>query len=501
MSVRDPSRRKALKYGVMAALGLGAGVALGEVTGADRLVHAASPSGSDPVFSGTGIQFPSLTSDPSQLVGNMWYRSDLTAMKYSDGTNAHQLAALDLAQTWTGVQTFNGGMIFNGAGSIAVTSTFIEGTGAGGSIFVNVPTGQEIVNTIDGVRVTLTDINGLYPSTKDDTYVLGTATWRWASVNSVLFNVYHASGDVNPSFQGGDQYLHLGPGGGTSLIAGAGIVFTPVSATSTSTLQNSLVEDLFGSYWNSSASVPYGFRLYSVQDSTTPTAHLSFNLNDNGNLTELVKLDQTGALTLSGNGIVFNAAGSLPTTSTFIEADGAGGNLILNVPNGKIFTMSMNGGNFLDYDGINLYSPGSRNLGKSGYEWNDIISTGTLNVYNVSGASFPTAQLGNGTLNLGTGTAATDTQINRAAAGVVGLPGFKTAAGGTAPTTVSLTSGTAYTASTTQNMIVIIGGGTVTAIAINGTTTGLIAGAFYLKASDTITVTFTTAPTALQMVA
>ena len=59
MSVRSPSRRKALKYGAMAALGLGAGVALGEVTGANRLVHAASPSGPDPVFSGTGIQFPS----------------------------------------------------------------------------------------------------------------------------------------------------------------------------------------------------------------------------------------------------------------------------------------------------------------------------------------------------------------------------------------------------------------------------------------------------------
>ena len=81
------------------------------------------------------------------------------------------------------------------------------------------------------------------------------------------------------------------------------------------------------------------------------------------------------------------------------------------------------------------------------------------------------------------------------------LSKLMTLGGGTAPTTISLTSGTAYTPSTTQNTIITIGGGTVTAIAINGTTTGLTSGTFYLKANDTITVTFSSAPTALQMVA
>jgi hypothetical protein len=294
---------------MMAVLGLGAGVALGEVTGADRLVHAASPSGPDPVFSGTGIQFPSLTSDPSQLVGNMWYRSDLTAMKYSDGTNSHELAALDLALTWTGVQTFNGGIVFDAAGSIAGTSTFIEADGVAGDLVLNA---------------------------------------------------------------GGTNRIYLGLGGTTYYRFDSGN-FIPVT------------------------------------DSSVGIGYPSFR---------------------------------------FAQA-------IANVHS----------------------------------------------VYHAAGASFPTAQLADGVLNLGTGTAATDTQINRAAAGVVGLPGIKTAAGGTTPTTVTLTSGTAYTASTTQNMIVTIGGGTVTAIAINGTTTGLISGVFYLKANDTITVTFTTAPTALQMVA
>ena len=321
MSVRDPSRRKTLKYGAMAALGLGAVVALGDATGANRLVHAASPSGPDPVFSGTGIQFPSLTSDPSALVGNMWYRSDLTAMKYSDGTNAHELAALDLAQTWTGVQTFNGGIIFNAAGSIASTSTYIEADGAAGNLILNAPTGKKIYLGVAGS--TLVTIDGAGP------LILG----------------------------GGNNFV-------------------------------------------------------------VSTGDISEVLGSNTNRWQAISLGPTGA-----------------------------------------------------------------------------------EIYHASGASFPTAQLADGVLNLGTGTAATDTQISRAAAGVVGLPGVKTAAGGTAPTTVSLTSGTAYTASTTQNTIITIGGGTVTAIALNGTTTGLTAGTFYLKANDTITVTFTVSPTVLQMVA
>ena len=185
MSVRSPSRRKTVKYVVMAALGLGAGVALGEATGANRLVHAASPSGSDPVFSGTGIQFPSLTSDPSQLVGNMWYRSDLTAMKYSDGTNAHELAALDLAQTFTAAQTFNGGIIFDAVGSIASTSTFIEADGAGGNILANVPTGKLIEGGVNGVYQT--------------------------AIGAQVFNVYHTSTtDTYPSAQLGDGFVKFG---------------------------------------------------------------------------------------------------------------------------------------------------------------------------------------------------------------------------------------------------------------------------------------------------
>lgn len=77
---------------------------------------------------------------------------------------------------------------------------------------------------------------------------------------------------------------------------------------------------------------------------------------------------------------------------------------------------------------------------------------------------------------------------------------IKTGGGGTAPTAVTVpASGTAYTPSTTQNTELFVSGGTVTAIAINGVSIGLTSGTFYMKANDTITFTYTTAPIVYQM--
>lgn len=77
---------------------------------------------------------------------------------------------------------------------------------------------------------------------------------------------------------------------------------------------------------------------------------------------------------------------------------------------------------------------------------------------------------------------------------------IKTGGGGTAPTVVSVpASGTAYTPSTTVNTVLFVSGGTVTAIAVNGTSIGLTSGTFYMKANDTITFTYTVVPTVYQM--
>ena len=76
---------------------------------------------------------------------------------------------------------------------------------------------------------------------------------------------------------------------------------------------------------------------------------------------------------------------------------------------------------------------------------------------------------------------------------------WKTGGGGTAPTAVTVPSGTAYTPSTSINTILFVSGGTVNGIAINGVATGLTSGVFPLKANDTITFTYTTVPVVYQM--
>ena len=77
---------------------------------------------------------------------------------------------------------------------------------------------------------------------------------------------------------------------------------------------------------------------------------------------------------------------------------------------------------------------------------------------------------------------------------------ISTANGGVAPTVVTVpASGTAYTPSTSVNTLLFVSGGSVTVIAVNGVTTGLLSGSFYLKTNDTITFTYTSAPVVYQM--
>ena len=509
MSVRDPSRRKTLKYGAMAALGLGAVVALGDATGANRFVHAASPSGPDPVFSGTGIQFPSLTSDPSALVGNMWYRSDLTAMKYSDGTNAHELAALDLAQTWTGVQTFDGTTNF---GSAAATST---------DTLVDSP---------------LIYANGAYWTGSASQ----TSSYYWYVENlsgtptaypELRFHAIYGAVDT-PQFR-------VNPFG-FNMEAGMWLIFQPNASTSTTTTQDSSLIDMLGSYWDGSASTEYGFRLLSKQDSTTPTAHLSFNLNDNGTLTELLKMDDVG--NFNQLGVYHTEGGTYPSAQLgdgFVKL-GSGGttplqqivsttngnaaltvlstyvqNLVSGAANTEFAIYAPAASTYSTLSIIGLDASSHRNAIRiTSNPASNIIASESYDGLAAQPLLFQIGTYTGGLTEAFRITTTPDLQVSTAlrmwtgsatsltiAPSTGSLSKLMTLGGGTAPTTPTLTSGTAYTASTTQNTIITVGAGTVTAIAINGTTTGLTAGTFYLKASDTITVTFTTAPTVLQMVA
>ena len=110
---------------------------------------------------------------------------------------------------------------------------------------------------------------------------------------------------------------------GLQLYDSKNIVFQSNSATSTTTTQNSGYIDLLGSYWNGSASVPYGSRIYWSQDSVSPSGHLSFNLNNNGVITQVAFISSTGGFTSTGytlsSGYYFSNSGEVLCNTLSIE--------------------------------------------------------------------------------------------------------------------------------------------------------------------------------------
>ena len=76
-----------------------------------------------------------------------------------------------------------------------------------------------------------------------------------------------------------------------------GAVLPGPASSSVTTVENSPTLDLLGSYWNGTASVPYGSRVYWIQDSTVPAGHLSFNLDNDGTITEVFALNSSGVVT------------------------------------------------------------------------------------------------------------------------------------------------------------------------------------------------------------
>ena len=77
--------------------------------------------------------------------------------------------------------------------------------------------------------------------------------------------------------------------------------------------------------------------------------------------------------------------------------------------------------------------------------------------------------------------------------GVHGVANVNPAGPQTAPAIPA--SGTAYTNPFPFDCAVYITGGTVTAVAIGGTATGLTSGQFFVPAGETITLTYSAAPT------
>ena len=102
-------------------------------------------------------------------------------------------------------------------------------------------------------------------------------------------------------------------------------------ATSTYTLRNSGAQQLIGAYWNGTTSINYGMQIYWIQDSTSPSGHLSFNSYNNGTITEVAKITSYGYIVfggtlslLNGYSISISDNGTFNTYGSFFQVSSSG---------------------------------------------------------------------------------------------------------------------------------------------------------------------------------
>ncbi len=187
--------------------------------------------------------------------------------------------------------------------------------------------GEEFIANLaaSGISNTMTSSPNIWTATQ--TYTISTAgaypikiTDYTNSYNVVLFDNY------------GDGYF-----AGNLQLDSQGI------ANSSTTLYNSGNIFLQGSYWNGTSGTPYGGELIWIQDSTTPSGHFSFKLNDNGTVTEIAKLNNAGVYIGNGFSTVAGAAtiqtvGASPWTYTNSSAS----NQQIFVQGGTVSAISFN---------------------------------------------------------------------------------------------------------------------------------------------------------------
>ncbi|HTT74268.1 MAG TPA: hypothetical protein VMG99_09050 [Thermoplasmata archaeon] len=102
---------------------------------------------------------------------------------------------------------------------------------------------------------------------------------------------------------------------GAQAIAGSNyLALNPAASTSGTTYENSGAFRLLGSYWNGSASIPYGFQIVSI-NTATPSATLYFELDNNGTTTSLMTLASSGAVNFTGELTLTAAAATSGTTT------------------------------------------------------------------------------------------------------------------------------------------------------------------------------------------
>jgi hypothetical protein len=183
------------------------------------------------------------------------------------------LAVLGTAQTFTAAQTIGSVVYASGTPS---SSNFTVGT-SGNNMIINVPSGKQLHLQQNGSDILYFDNSGILWCINDTLVTANISAWGGAIIEN--FNVF----STNP-------FPNIG-----------GFIAQSSPATSVATIQNTAPLQFRGQYWNGTSSIGYGSTIYWIQDSTTPTGHLSFNLNNNGTITEIAKLDQTGNFATNGN--------------------------------------------------------------------------------------------------------------------------------------------------------------------------------------------------------
>jgi len=322
-------------------------------------------------------------------------------------------------------------------------------------------------------------------------------TFEYAYSNAIIqafANIVQPDYEINFNSQTGDLYIgDINPNntGTSNLAVGSNALFSNTSASNNVAIGNDAL------YYNTTSN-----------NNTAIGTQALYNDTGEGNIG------------IGSNALRFNTTGNYNSAiGTFALEDNTTGNY--NTAIGSLTLQSNTTGNnniAIGYNTLLNITTGSGNVVLG----NMVLSDSTTNVSNMiwignNESNYePIYPLNNGSYgnnelfiapNVGliagvdnnTYDSTSSTIVPATSSYVIIYGELATSFGGTAPT--SITAGASpyiLTPSSTTNQIVIISGGSVSSITLNDTTTGLTSGTFYCRAGDSLTITYTTAPTILQ---
>ncbi|MGH7259856.1 MAG: hypothetical protein ACREI9_04155, partial [Nitrospiraceae bacterium] len=324
-----------------------------DVTGATRITGKLTVTGSiDPtdvqLTTGTNLFFSSTDGSTAAVSaagsGRIRYLNATPAWQVSLTTGAY--SDIITAATIGTTAFVQGGNSFGAAGDLGTNDAFALNLRTTGATRWVMPTGS-----FDLIQQGA----GTLRNTVDNALTLGTATQRLVSASSILFNVFAASGDAQPSAQLSTTALLLGVGGATALdfrIRRTGVNTATIdgnAATAFTIVPNADSNGVFGtSALRLSDIVSNLFRVFGASGAANPTAQLSDMsiLSGPGGGTPLdTRMVRNGARVWQMDGNPLSAASQELWIRSTLGADYAAV-LRLTGEGGDVFL-----GGFIQYDG------------------------------------------------------------------------------------------------------------------------------------------------------